>query len=302
MTQTNLKTRDISTVIDDRAFLECPRWHEDRLWVSDLYAHEVLSIGQSGDLRVEAQIPNQPSGLGWLPDGRLLIVSMLDRKILRREHSGELVVHADLSALSPTKINDMVVDGFGRAWVGSFGFEFRSTSAVEPADLIRIDPDGTVSIAATGLRFPNGAVVTPEGVLVVAESMGNRLTAFDIADNGDLTNRRTWAVFGDDVPMSSVADAMAASSVAPDGICLDAEGAIWVADALNRRLVRVRESAGIVDEIPFETGVFACMLGGTDGRTLYACAAPSSSEHKRAHTRDASMLAVRVEIPHAGKP
>ncbi|QXV99926.1 MULTISPECIES: SMP-30/gluconolactonase/LRE family protein [Rhodococcus] len=302
MTLTNLNAREISTVVDNRAFLECPRWHEDRLWVSDLYAHEVLSIGQSGDVRVEALVPNRPSGLGWLPDGRLLIVSMLDRKILRREHSGELVVHADLSSLSPTKINDMVVDGNGRAWVGSFGFEFRSASAVEPADLIRIDPNGTASVAATGLHFPNGTVVTPEGVLVVAESMGNRLTAFDIENNGDLTGRRVWAAFGDDVPTSSVADAMAASSVAPDGICLDAEGAIWVADALNRRLVRVRETAGVVDEIQFDTGVFACMLGGADGRTLYACAAPSSSEHKRAHTRDASMLAVHVEVPHAGKP
>lgn len=295
-------TRAITTVLDGRAFLECPRWHDGRLWVSDLYAHEVLSIGDDGDVRVEASVPGQPSGLGWLPDGRALIVSMVDRKILRREHSGELVTHADLSTLSPTKINDMVVDADGRAWAGSFGFEFRSASAVEPADLIRIDPDGAVSVAAAGLRFPNGAVITPEGVLVVAESMGNKLTAFDIESTGTLANRRVWAAFGEDVPTTSVADAMGASAVAPDGICLDAEGAIWVADALNRRLVRVREGVGIVDEIAFDTGVFACMLGGADGKTLYACAAPSSSEHKRANSREASLLSVRVDVPRAGRP
>ncbi|MCJ0977762.1 SMP-30/gluconolactonase/LRE family protein [Rhodococcus sp. ARC_M12] len=291
------RSTDITTVVDDRAFLECPRWHDGRIWVSDLYAHEVLSIGDDGDIRVEATVAGRPSGLGWLPDGRLLIVSMTDGLVLRRELDGSIVTHADVSALATGKLNDMVVDDRGHAYISTFGFEFRSRSYVESAVLIHVSPSGDADVAAGDLLFPNGSVVTKDRTLVVAESMGNRMTAFDIADDGSLSNRRTWAAFGPEVPRTSVKDAMSAAQVAPDGIGLDSEGAIWVADALHQKLIRVVEGGEIVDEKVFPTGVFACMLGGRDGRTLFACAAPSSSERERENTRDASLLSVRVDVP-----
>lgn len=291
------RSTDITTVVDDRAFLECPRWHDGRIWVSDLYAHEVLSIGDDGDIRVEATVAGRPSGLGWLPDGRLLIVSMTDGLVLRRELDGSIVTHADVSALATGKLNDMVVDDRGHAYISTFGFEFRSRSYVESAVLIHVSPSGDADVAAGDLLFPNGSVVTKDRTLVVAESMGNRMTAFDIADDGSLSNRRTWATFGPEVPRTSVKDAMSAAQVAPDGIGLDSEGAIWVADALHQKLIRVVEGGEIVDEKVFPTGVFACMLGGRDGRTLFACAAPSSSERERENTRDASLLSVRVDVP-----
>lgn len=290
-------TTDISTVITDRAFLECPRWHDGRIWVSDLYAHEVLSIGDDGDVRVEATLTDRPSGLGWLPDGRLLIVSMVDGLVLRRENDGTLVTHADVSHLATGKLNDMVVDERGHAYISTFGFEFRSRSYVESAVLIHVAPNGDADIAAGDLLFPNGSVITVGRTLVVAESMGNRLTAFDIADDGGLSNRRIWAAFGPEVPRTTVKDAMSAAQVAPDGIGIDSEGAIWVADALHQRLIRVVEGGKIIDEKVFPTGVFACMLGGLDGKTLFACAAPSSSEHARQDTRDASLLSVEVDVP-----
>lgn len=293
----------IETIIDDRAFLECPRWHNGRIWVSDLYRHEVLSIGVGGDVTVEATLTDdEPSGLGWLPDGRLLITAMESGRILRREDGGELAVHADLSDVATGKLNDMVVAEDGTAYVGSFGFEFKRDSRVEYANLIRIAPDGSHSVEASDLRFPNGMVITPGGSLIVAESMGNKLTAFDIAADGSLTGQRTWAQFGPDVPMDSVKAAMGAAAVAPDGIALDTDGRVWVADALHRRVIRVTEGGEITDEVVFPTGVFACMLGGTEGDTLYACAAPNSSEAARRNTRDASLLATRVDATRGGRP
>jgi sugar lactone lactonase YvrE len=298
-----LQDRVIRTVVADRAFLECPRWHDGRIWTSDLYLHEVISIGSDGGVDIEARLPDdEPSGLGWLPDGRLLITSMGKAQILRREADGTLVVHADLSALATGKLNDMVVASDGTAYVGSFGFEFRRNSQIEPANLLRVAPDGTASVAAENLRFPNGMVITPEGMLIVAESMGNKLTAFTIEPSGQLTNRRTWAAFGPELPTDSVASAMGAATVAPDGICLDSQGAVWVADALHQSVIRVTEGGEITEEVRFPTGVFACMLGGDDGHTLFACAAPSSSEKARRTTRDASLLATTVDGAHAGRP
>ncbi|MCD5421157.1 SMP-30/gluconolactonase/LRE family protein [Rhodococcus pyridinivorans] len=293
----------IDTIVSDRAFLECPRWHDDRIWVSDLYRHEVISIGADGDVRIEATLPgDEPSGLGWLPDGRLLITAMESGRIMRRERDGEIVVHADLSSVATGKLNDMVVAADGTAYVGSFGFEFKRDTPIRPANLVRVSPDGTFTVEADDLLFPNGMVITPDNTLVVAESMGNRLTAFDIGSDGSLSNQRTWAGFGPELPRDSVKAAMSAAAVAPDGIGLDSSGAVWVADALNRRVVRVVEGGRIIDEVHFPTGVFACMLGGPDGDTLYACAAPNSSEAARRHTRDASLLATRVDATHGGRP
>ena len=296
-------TREVSTVLSGRSYLECPRWHDDRVWVVDFYTHEVLSATADGaDLRVEAEVPQQPSGLGWLPDGRLLVVSMRDATLLRREPDGSLVVHADLGPYVSGHPNDMVVDGQGRAYVGNFGFDLMAGAAIAPAVLLRVDPDGSVTPVADDLMFPNGSVLTDDGVLLVDETFGNRVTAFDVGADGSLSGRRVWAEFGP-VPSSTViGEALPELVVAPDGCGLDAEGLLWIADAAHGRAVRVRAGGEIVEEVVVGTGVFACMLGGADGRTLFLCAAPDFDEHARSAARDAQLLAVRVDVPHAGRP
>ncbi|EOM75562.1 5-valerolactone hydrolase [Rhodococcus rhodnii LMG 5362] len=295
------------TVLDGFAYLECPRWRDDRIWFVDFYTYRVFSAREDGsDLRVEAEVPQQPSGLGWLPDGRLLVVSMRDRSILRREADGTLVTHADLTSFTEHPLNDMLVDESGRAWVGNFGFDIMRGADIEPTVLIRVDPDGTAAVVADDLWFPNGMALTGGGVLVVGETVGNRMTAFDVAPDGSLTGRREWARFGP-LPSSRVfAQALPQAVLTPDGCCLDTEGAIWVADAVGGRVARVREGGEILEEIsPGESGpanVFACMLGGSDGRTLYLCAAPDFSEDLRRDAREGALLAVRVDVPRAGLP
>ena len=286
--------RSLSVVLDGYSFLECPRWHDGRVWASDFYMHVVVASDGEGAAEVVATVAEQPSGLGWLPDGRLLVVSMLDRRLLRMEPSGELVQHADLSGLAPSHLNDMVVDASGRAYVGNFGFDLMLREPIRPTVMIRVDADGTASVAADDLLFPNGTVILDDRTLVVAESFGARLTAFDIAADGALVNRRVWASFG---------EAGAPGAVGPDGIGADAEGAIWVADALGHRVVRVQEGGAILEEISTgDLGVYACMLGGDDGRTLFLCAAPSFLEHERRDRREARLLSCRVDVPHAGLP
>lgn len=294
---------EFTVVLSGLAYLECPRWHDGRIWVSDFYRHEVLSATEQGDdLRVEATVPGQPSGLGWLPDGRLLIVSMRDRLLLRREFDGSLVVHADLSAHLDHHANDMVVDAEGRAYVGSFGFDLMAGADVAPGVLLRIDPDGSVHRAAEDLWFANGSVITEDGRLLVDETFGNRVSAFDIGPDGSLFNRHDWARFGDPPSERGLAAALAALHLAPDGCACDADGMLWIADALHGRAVRVREGGEIVDEVSPGTGVFACGLGGTDGRTLFLCTAPDFDEQARAAAREARLLSVRVPVPHAGRP
>ena len=296
-------SREITTVLSGMSFLECPRWREDRIWVADFYTHRVLSAAEDGsDLRVEAEVPAQPSGLGWLPDGRLLVVSMRDASILRREEDGKMAVHADLTGWVGGHPNDMVVDRFGRAFVGNFGFDLMAGGAIEPACLLRVDPDGTVTQVADDLWFPNGSVITIDEVLLVDESFGNRVTAFTIQPDGSLTDRRVWAKFGDLPSSPDLGGAFAELVVAPDGCCLDAEGAMWIADATHGRVIRVVEGGEIVDEIVGPSGLYACMLGGSDGRTLYLCSAPDFDEHARSAAREAELLAVTVDVPHAGLP
>ena len=290
-------TRQPTVVLEKLSFLESPRFLDGRLWLSDFYTHRVLSCRPDGsDLRDEASVPTQPSGLGRLPDGRLLIVSMRDQRILRREPDGTLVTHADLTAVARGLCNDMVVDGAGRAYVGCFGFDLMAGAPVETAPLIRVDPDGGVSVVAEDLYFPNGAVVVGDR-LVLAESLGNRISAFDIGPEGSLGPRQDWARFGEVPASTDAGEALASVAVAPDGICADAEGAVWAADAIGGRAVRVREGGEIVDEVDAGTGVYACVLGGDDGRTLYLCTAPSFAEHERRDTREAALLAVRVDVP-----
>ena len=223
-----------SVVVEGLYFGEGPRWHDGRLWFSDFYDHAVKSLGVKGDLRTELQLDDQPSGLGWLPDGRLLVVSMKALKVLRLD-TGGLVEHADLSGLAVHLCNDMVVDGLGRAWVGNFGFDLDALIEEKGVDealadypstnLVRVDPDGGVHLASPDMHFPNGTVVTADGkTLIVAETLSMCLTAFDIEDDGSLSNRRVWARVG---------------LRAPDGICLDENGNVWVANALAPECVLV---------------------------------------------------------------
>jgi len=289
-----------ATVLSGFGFLEAPRWRENRIWFSDFYTYRVLSAREDGsDLRTEAEVRQQPAGLGWLPDGRLLVVSMIDRKVLRREADGRLVTHADLSSHATGHANDMVVDAEGRAYVGNFGFDLMNGASLQTTSLHRVDPDGTVTEVATDLWFPNGSVITPDGVLIVNETFGNRCTAFDLAPDGQLTNRRAWALFGPLSADRAIDKVLAGAKVAADGGCLDADGAWWIADALGNRLIRVREGGEIVDELHPGTAVYACALGGADGRTLYACAAPDFDAQARTAAQEASLIAYRVEVPAA---
>jgi sugar lactone lactonase YvrE len=263
----------------------------------------VYSAAEDGsDLRTEAEVPQQPSGLGWLPDGRLLIVSMRDARLLRRETDGSLVTHADLSGQVNGYPNDMVVDSRGRAFIGEFGFDLMAGAPLETACILRADPDGTVTTVADDMWFPNGSVITDDGVLLVSETFGNRMTAFDITGDGALTNRRTWAKFGDQPTDRELEKALAQVVVAPDGCCLDADGALWVADAMGGPVLRVHEGGEISEKVQTPMGVFACMLGGTDGRTLFLCTAPDFHEEARKNAREAELLTARVGSSHAGLP
>jgi sugar lactone lactonase YvrE len=289
-----------ATVLSGFHFLEAPRWRDERIWFSDFYGHRVYSAREDGaDLRTEATVDTQPAGLGWLPDGRLLVVSMLDRTLRRREPDGTLVVHADLSEHATGHVNDMVVDAAGRAYVGDFGFDLMAGAPLAAAALHRVDPDGTVTEVAPELWFPNGSAITPEGTLLVNETFGNRISAFDLTADGGLTNHRAWAQFGPLAGAGPLAEAMAQISVAPDGGCLDAEGAMWIADATGGRLLRVTEGGTITDEVRPGTNVYACALGGTDGRTLFACAAPDFDASARQAAQEARLIAVPVTVPGA---
>jgi sugar lactone lactonase YvrE len=292
----------MDTVLEKLTFLEGPRWREGRVWVSDFYTHRVLSAAEDGsDLRVEATVPAQPSGTGVLPDGRLLIASMRDQRILRREQDGTLVTHADLAPLAEGVLNDMTVDPQGRCWVGCFGFDLMQGAPMETAVLIRVDPDGSAVVVADEMFFPNGTVCDGR-TLVVAESFGERLTAFDVTPEGALENRRDWARFGDPPTSRDLAEVLPNLAVVPDGIAEpDAEGAIWVADADHHRALRVREGGEIAAEIATPEGLntYAVALGGADGQTLFLCCAPSFLEHERAHTRDGVLLSTRVDVPLA---
>jgi sugar lactone lactonase YvrE len=239
------------------AFGESPRWHDDRLWFSDWGAQEIIAVDLEGESEVIVRVASFPFCIDFLPDGRLLIVSASDRLLLRREPDGPLVTHADLSTLSEHPWNDIVVDGRGNAYIGNIGFDFPEAEFA-PGTLALVTPDGSARQVADGVAFPNGIVVTPDNsTLIVAESYANRLTAFDITADGSLSNRRMWAELGGGVP---------------DGICLDAEDAVWYGDVPNKRCVRVREGGEVLQTIALDRGCFACMLGGPDGKTLFMVA------------------------------
>jgi sugar lactone lactonase YvrE len=293
----------LTVLLDGLSFTECPRWHDGRLYFTDRYTRRVLAVSIDGMVETYARTPGLPAGLGFLPDGRLLITSMRDRKVLRREHDGSIVEHADLDSLAPGQLNDMLVDHEGRAWVGNFGFDLFDGAPARSTVLISVAPEGTATVAADGLSFPNGTVLTPDGrTLIIAETMANRLTAFTVSD-GLLTERRVWAAFGDSPTSTDVSRIVREADVVPDGICLDAEGAVWVADVVKQRLIRVAEGGAILDELSTNgLCAFACMLGGDDGRTLFACAAPTFDETEAAAHHRSAILMTRVAVPHAGLP
>lgn len=295
--------RAIREVASGIHFGEGPRWHEGRLWFSDFYAHRVYSVSEAGgDLRVELQLPEgeQPSGLGWMPDGSLLVVKMQAQQVWRRWPDGKFALHADLSGIATFWCNDMVVDAEGRAYVGNFGFDLNAAMAERGPEGVIADhpqtpialvhPDGRVESAAGAEKFsfPNGSVITPDGkTFIVGETFGLRLSAVDIAADGTLSNRRTWAP---------------TAPAVPDGICLDAQGAVWIAYPLAPECRRIAEGGEVLETV--ETGglnAYACMLGGADGRTLFVCAAPGLGSGGE-HGPGGKVLAARVHSPHAGWP
>jgi sugar lactone lactonase YvrE len=278
----------LKTVLDGLAFPEGPRWHDGRLYFSDQHAQQVLALDPaSGAVEEIVRVERQPSGLGWTPAGDLLIVSMIDQRLLRLD-GGALVEVADLSGLSIFHCNDMVVAAGGRAYVGSFGFDLDAGERPRASNVVAVDPDGSARIAAGDMQFPNGSVITPDGrTLIVGETVAARLTAFTIGADGSLSDRRVWAQL---------------DGALPDGICLDAEGAVWIACPLSRRCLRVQEGGAILEEIPTEQGAFACMLGDEDRRTLYICTSEMAPASDNDAKRPGRIRARRVDVPGAGLP
>ena len=276
------------SLIENLAFAEAPRWHDGELWFSDFFTHQVMRVDREGRAHVVVEVPNQPSGLGWLPDGRLLVVSMLDRKLMRLDATG-LVEAADLSQLAHFPCNDMVVDATGRAYIGNFGFDlFTKPVTPKPTLLLCVSPEGNVSVAANDLLFPNGTVITPDGrTLIIGETFGRKLTAFDVADDGRLSNRRVWAELGE---------------IAPDGMCLDAEGAVWVASPRTNEFVRVLDGGVITRRIPVSNQAIACALGGDDGKRLFMVIGRVKAHDVALATRVGRIEYVDVEVRAAVAP
>jgi sugar lactone lactonase YvrE len=276
------------TLLDGITFGESPRWHDDRLWFSDWGTQEVVAVDLLGESEVIVGVPSSPFSIDWLPDGRLLIVSGPEGVLLRREPDGSLVTYADLSGLSNHPWNEIVVDGRGNAYVNNIGFAFPA-GEFAPGTVALLTPEGSVRQVADGVAFPNGMAVIPDNsTLIVAESYGNKLTAFNIAEDGGLSNRRVWADLGDGVP---------------DGICLDAEGAVWYADVPNKRCARVAEGGEVLQTIELDLGCFACMLGGEERRTLFIVAQGwGGTEGTSEEERTGRVLTAPAPAPGAGWP
>jgi sugar lactone lactonase YvrE len=269
-------------------FIESPRWHDGRLWFADWGAQELIAVAPDGRSEAVLHVPSFPFSIDWLPDGRLLVVSAAKKRLLRQDADGTLAGYADLSAISEHPWNEIVVDGRGNAYVNTIGFDFPQ-GEFAPGAIALVTADGAARQVADGVAFPNGMVVTPDNsTLILAESYGNRLTAFDIAANGDLSNRRVWADLDGGFP---------------DGICMDAEGAVWYADVPNKRCVRVREGGTVLQSISLDRGCFACMLGGAESQTLFLLANEwGGPENMDAPVRTGQVLAARAPAPGAGWP
>lgn len=280
--------RSIRTVVDKLVFAEGPRWHEGALYISDMHGQRVLKLDE-GAYEVVAQIDDATSGLGWLPDGRLLVVAMQGRKVMRQERDGRMVEHADLNDVATFNCNDMIVAAGGTAYVGNFGFPIFPLGDPKPAKLARIAPDGTVSVAADELWFPNGIALTDsERTLIVAESAAFCLTAYTIGVDGELSDRRIWAALGE--------------SNAPDGICIDSEGGAWVAIPHHKKFIRVLAGGEVTETIEVADHALACALGGPDRRTLYMTTSLELEPEKCLSNPTASVLASQVDLAGSGNP
>jgi sugar lactone lactonase YvrE len=279
---------EIQILMTDLGLGESPRWHDGRLWFSNWAVNEIVAVDLEGNSEVVLRMPSFPFCMDWLPDGRLLIVSGREGLLLRREPDGSLATVADLTQLAPPPWNDIVIDGRGNAYVNNTGFDFPG-GEFAPGSVWLVTPDGSARQVAEGVAFPNGMAVTPDnGTLIVAESYGRKLTAFDIDAEGSLSAGRVWADLGDGVP---------------DGICIDAEGAVWYADVPNKRCVRVREGGEVLQTIEVDRGCFACMLGGPDRTTLFIVAADWRGPASMAEgARTGQVLSAAAPAPGAGWP
>jgi sugar lactone lactonase YvrE len=278
---------EVRTLLTGRGLVESPRWHDDRLYFSDWSAGEVVAVDLAGHSEVIARVDSLPLCTAWLPDGHLVIVSSPDGRLLRREPDGSLVTHADLG--SPGW-NDIVVDGRGNAYVNRPGFNPMAGEPVRPGFVFLVAADGSVRQVAGDIAFPNGMAVTADNsTLIVADSYGHSLVAFDIGADGGLSRRRVWADLGTGVP---------------DGICTDAQDAVWYADVPGQRCVRVAEGGAVLQTVELDRGGFACALGGPGGTTLFIVAADwrgmTGSEMVRAGS--GQVLATEVDVPGAGWP
>jgi sugar lactone lactonase YvrE len=271
-------------------FGESPRWHDDRLWFCDWGAEQVVALDLDGNSEVVTRVRSFPFSIDWLPDGRLLVVSARDQALLCLEPGGALATHTDLRPLSDRPPgNEIVVDGRGNVYVNGGGFDMMAGEPFAPGTIALVTGDGAARRVADSLAFPNGMAVTPDNeTLIVAESYARRLTAFDIAADASLTNRRVWAELGDGVP---------------DGICIDTDGAVWYADVPNKRCVRVLEGGEVLAQVEADRGCFACMLGGKDGSTLFVVAREwRGVESTTDGERSGQILAMHAPAPHAGWP
>jgi sugar lactone lactonase YvrE len=276
---------EVRVLLSGRGLVESPRWHGDRLFFSDWSAGEVIAVDLAGRSEVIAQVQSLPLCTAWLPDGRLLIVSSQVGQLLRREPDGSLIVYADLIE---TGWNDIVVDGRGNAYVNRVGFDLMAKEAFKPGFVALVTADGSVREVADDFALPNGMAVTADNsTLIVADSHRHYLLAFDIGGDGGLSGRRIWADLGNGTP---------------DGICVDAEGAVWYADVPGQRCVRVAEGGAVLRTVPLDRGGFACALGGPDGTTLFIVAAQWRGMAEMVAPGSGQVLATQVEVPGAGWP
>ena len=280
---------ETKVILEGLIFPECPRWHDGRLWFSDMLDRKVIAVDPDGNAETIVEVSGQPGGLGWLPDGRLIVVSMTDQRLLRLDID-HLEETADLSQLATGNCNDMVVDFHGNAYIGDWGFVgSRPQGQLTTAHLIMASPDGKARIVANEVLFPNGAVITPDNkTLIVAESFGSRLGAFDIEEDGSLTNYTVWANLG--------------KGVIPDGICFDAEGAIWVTNSNGNDIVRVRKGGEVSGTVTVSSRAYACMLGGADRRSLYLTTAAPGMFADLESKRSGRIEVIRVDVPGDGLP
>jgi sugar lactone lactonase YvrE len=281
---------EVNTLLSGLVVGESPRWHANRLWFSNWGAQEIIVVDLDGNSQVMVHVPTKiPFSIDWLPDGRLLVVSGRENLILSKEQDGSLVTYADLRNLSGKGWNEIVVDGRGNVYVNGGGFDLMSGEAFAPGIIALVSPDRSIRQVADGIAFPNGMAVTPDNAtLIIAESYAGKLTAFDIQADGSLSNRRTWA----SVPGS-----------APDGICIDAEGAVWYADVPNKRCVRVREGGQVIQTVDLDRGCFACMLGGENRQTLFMLAAEWNGPSKMFdQPHSGQVLTIKAPAPGAGWP